>query len=215
MGQEGAAEQSAEERLKRDPFHETVKAAAVSVEAYIDFPAPTTIWSLQTLPVLYREYYIFRICLKRRCRCLPLREEGIYSAFSPGWSVISGKRNAPIASLPALICEGRNTGEIFIYGSGMCIGASFADEFFNCRIECHGIFPVAGDSAYIVYFVIGAVPPLVKRHSGADEDSVCISSNTVQHGSYVPVITDIVRAASVDGDLPQRASASPGMPPYS
>ena len=80
----------------------------------------------------------------------------------------------------------------------MCVGTSFSQKVFYSGIEALRSLAAAGASAYIIDFCVGAMPPFVKRHCRSDKDSVGICPDTVEHGSYISVIPNIVSASTVD-----------------
>ena len=80
----------------------------------------------------------------------------------------------------------------------MRVGSSFAEKILYGGIEAFRSLAAASTSIYIVDSLVRPVSPLVKGHGRADKDSVCRGPYPMQHGSYIPVVPDIIRAPSVD-----------------
>ena len=80
----------------------------------------------------------------------------------------------------------------------MCVSASFSKKIFYSWIETFRILAVAAATVYIIVLCIGTMSPFVKRHCRTYKDSVRICPDTVEHGSYISVIPDIVSTPSVD-----------------
>ena len=95
--------------------------------------------------------------------------------------------------------KGRNAGAFFNDGAGMGEGAALADIFFHGGEKSFRALSLCGKTADIIGFMVDAVSLLVKGHGGTDKDAVFRCFDAVQHGGYVTVIADIVRASPING----------------
>ena len=198
VGQEGAAEQPAQERLETYPFHKAVKIFVSCLEADGHL----------ILPV--------RFCLRQRvCRLffrVVFLADFLYAAFLIFYakqdnisSLITGKEGKVLETerthgFPSLGSgRGRNAGAFFTDGAGMGEGAALADIFFHGGEKPFRALPLCGKTADIVGFMVDAVALLVKGHGGTDKDAVFRCFDAVQHGGHVAVVPDIIRASSVNG----------------
>ena len=82
----------------------------------------------------------------------------------------------------------------------MRVSATFTEKFFHSRIKTLRCPARAGETADVINFVVGAVAFFIKGHGGLYQHPVLRYPYTVQHGSYIAVITDVVRAAAVNGN---------------
>ena len=197
--QEGAAVEPAQKGLEGNPAHEAVKVRAAGGIADIH----------SFLPIGF--------CLVQQRLYLPCRPAGVQDAADlplvlrnaekddvlRRLSLRQRDRREPDAahSLPAMNLGFRGeAGAVFIDRARVEEGAALANEGINGGVKRLWTPAVAGSTQHVVDAVIFPVALLVKGHGGLDQYAVVRCPDAVEHGGHVPVVPDVVRAPSIDGD---------------
>ena len=199
VGQEGAAEQAAQKRLKADPFHQAVKIRVPGAETDRDLILPAGFGILQGMQYLFGGIVFFKNAGNAFFALFRSQKDDVVRP--PAGS--QGNRLKTESAHGFLSCRGgmgRTSGISLVYGPGVRKGASFSEERFHSGIKSSRRAARPRAAHDIIDPAVGTVPLLVKGHGGADKNSVPVCADAVEHGGYIPMVPDVVRAAPVDGD---------------
>ena len=199
VGEEGAAEEPPQERLEADPFHQVVKVRVPGAERDVDFFFPVAAGAVQCGLYLVPAVVLAPNGSNGFLAVLHPQQQDIMGFLAGGQG--DGREPEGPHGLPAFCgAAGLDPGILLIDGAGVKIGPALAQEGLHSGVEGFRFLALGPKAAYIIYFVVGPVAPLVKGHGGPDHHPVFGGPDPVEHRGHIPVVPDVVGAAAIQGD---------------